>query len=179
MIETEIILHHAIENKIYVIREQKVMLDKDLAELYGIETKVVNQAVRRNTERFPLDFMFQLSENEFDSLRSQIVTSKKGRGGTRYLPTVFTEHGVLMLSSVLNSKRAIQVNIEIMRVFARIRKMISDNTELRLEIEQIKKKINNHDKNIELVFSYLDELLENKTNEKLGENKNQIGFKIP
>src|SRR4051812_16451023 len=113
----------AIENKIYVIRGLKVMLDKDLAELYNIETKVFNQTVKRNLERFPDDFMFQLTEDENDSLRSQIVTSKVGRGGTRYLPMAFTEHGVLMLSSVLNSERAIKVNIEIMRIFSRIRQM--------------------------------------------------------
>src|ERR1044071_2600797 len=102
--EKEIVLHHSIENKIYVIREQKVMLDKDLAELYGIETKVFNQAVRRNLDRFPEDFMFQLSENEIKNLRSHFVTSSWG--GTRYLPNVFTEHGVLMLSSVLKSPKA-------------------------------------------------------------------------
>jgi hypothetical protein len=173
MEEKELLIHQAIENKIYIIRGQKVMLDKDLSELYGITTKVFNQAVKRNLERFPEDFMFQLTDFEQDYLRSQIVTSKTGRGGTRYLPMAFTEHGVLMLSSVLNSPRAIQVNIQIMRIFARIRQMLSDNTELRLEIEQIKKKVNNHDQNIEIVFSYLDEFLEKK---EKPETKNKIGF---
>lgn len=170
----EEIIHQSIENKIYVIREQKVMIDFDLAELYGLTTKVLNQAVKRNLERFPEDFMFQLTDFEYQSLRSQIVTSKIGRGGTRYLPLAFTEHGVLMLSSILNSTRAIQVNIQIMRTFARIRQMLSDNTELRLEIEQIKKKVNNHDKNIEIVFRYLDELLEKKEQPHI---EKKIGFR--
>ena len=179
MEEKELLIHQTIENKIYVIRGQKVMLDEDLAELYGIETRLINQAVKRSPERFPGDFMFQLTENEYDSLRSQIVISKKGRGGRRYLPMVFTEYGVLMLSSVLNSPRAIQVNIQIMRLFARIRQMLSDNTELRLEIEQIKKKVNNHDQNIEIVYSYLDELAEkyDKSTKEKPETKNKIGFK--
>lgn len=174
MEEKELIVHHAIENKIYVIRGQKVMLDKDLAELYGMETRLINRAVKRNVERFPVDFMFQLTDSEHVSLISQIGTSKKGRGGTRKLANAFTEYGVLMLSSVLNSERAIQVNIQIMRTFARIRQMLSDNTELRLEIEQIKKKIDNHDKNIELVFSYIDELIEKR---EKSETRNKIGFK--
>ncbi len=167
------IIHQSIENKIFVIRGQKVMIDKDLAELYEIETRLINRAVKRSLERFPEDFMFQLNKNEHSSLISQIGISKKGRGGTRKLPYVFTEYGVLMLSSVLNSERAIQVNIQIMRTFARIRQMLSDNTELRLEIEQIKKKVNNHDKNIEIVFRYLDELLEKKEQPL---QRNKIGF---
>ena len=174
MEEKEIRIHQVIENKIYVIRNQKVMIDRDLADLYGIETKVFNQAVKRNLDRFPIDFMFQLTENEHYSLRSQIVTSNVGRGGVRYLPMAFTEYGVLMLSSVLNSPRAIQVNIQIMRTFARIRQMLADNTELRLEFEEIKKEINNHDKNIEILFRYIDELLEKKENP---EERDMIGFK--
>lgn len=172
MEEKELLVHQAIENKIYVVRGQKVMIDRDLAELYNVETRVFNQAVKRNLERFPEDFMFQLTENEFRSLTSQIVMSSWG--GIRHVPKVFTEHGILMLSSVLNNSRAIQINIQIMRTFARIRQMLSDNTELRLEIEQIKKKINNHDQNIEIVFRYIDELLEKKENPEI---RNQIGFK--
>ena len=135
------VVQRSIENKIYIIRDQKVMLDKDLAELYGVDTRRLKESVRRNLERFPIDFMFELTENEYKCLRSQIATSNEGRGGTRYLPMAFTEYGVLMLSSVLNSARAIQVNIQIMRIFARIRQLLSDNIELRLEIEQIKKKV--------------------------------------
>ena len=179
MEEKEILIHQTIENKIYFIRGQKVMIDRDLAELYGMKTRLLNQALRRNMDRFPSDFMFQLSEIEYNSLMSQIETSKKGKGGPRKLPYVFTEYGVLMLSSILNSERAIQVNIQIMRIFARIRQMFIDNTELRLEIEQIKKKINNHDKNIEIVFSYLDELAAkfDKPTKKKEKPINKIGFK--
>ena len=147
-----------IMNKIYYIRGQKVMLDSDLAELYGVETRRLNEQVARNADRFPEDFMFRLNENEFESLMSQIATSK--RGGRRKLPYMFSEHGVLMLSSILNSKQAIQVNIQVMRIFTRIRQMFVDNTEIRLEIEKIKNKLDNQDKNLEIVFRYLDELLE-------------------
>ena len=152
-----------IANKIYFIRNQKVMLDRDLAALYGIETKVLNQAVKRNMSRFPEDFMFQLTEIVFQNLKSQIVTSSWG--GSRKLPSAFTEHGVLMLSSVLKSDKAIQVNIQIMRIFTKVRQMLLDTTELKIDILQIQKKLENHDKNIELVFSYLDELTEKKENE--------------
>jgi len=149
------------------------MIDSDLAELYGVETRRLNEQVARNIDRFPDDFMFRLNDNEFEVLMSQIATSK--RGGRRKLPYVFTEHGVLMLSSVLNSKQAIQVNIQVMRIFTRIRQMLTDNTELRLEIEKIKNKLDNHDKNIELVFKYLDELLEKQ--EKPILPRKRIGYK--
>jgi hypothetical protein len=125
-----------IEKMIYLIRGQGVMLDSDLAELYGVETKAFNQAVKRNLERFPSDFMFQLTEFEAESLRSQFVTSKEGRGGRRYLPFVFTENGVAMISSILNSKRAIQINITIMRTFVRLRSflMMAPNKEVGIEL---------------------------------------------
>ena len=115
----------AIENKIYIIRGNKVMLDHDLAKLYGVSTKRLNEQVRRNIKRFPGDFMFQLSQEEDDLLRSQFATSNAGRGGRRYFPFAFTEQGVAMLSSVLNSERAIAVNIQIMRAFAKIREIPS------------------------------------------------------
>ena len=165
-----------IMNQIYYIRGHKVMIDRDLANLYGVETKVLNQAVKRNIDRFPEDFMFEITRDEYDSLRSQIVTLEKGRGKhSKFNPYVFTEQGVAMLSSVLNSERAIKVNIQIIRIFTRIRQMLLDNTELRLEIEKIKKKLDNHDKNMEVVFQYLDELLEKK--EKPIPRK-VIGYKI-
>ncbi|MBK9285795.1 MAG: ORF6N domain-containing protein [Sphingobacteriaceae bacterium] len=164
-----------IMKKIYLIRGQKVMLDKDLAELYGVATKVFNQAVKRNRKRFPEDFMFELTQTEFDDLRSQSVTSKNGRGGRRYLPLVFTEHGVAMLSSILNSDKAININIQIVRVFVRVRQMLFDNAELRLAIDAIRRKTDNNTKNIELVFQYLDELIEKK--EKIKPRK-QIGYKV-
>jgi len=135
-----------ISNKIYFIRNQKVMLDSDLAMLYGIETRVLKQAVKRNISRFPKDFMFELTELESDSLRSQIVTLKKGRGQhQKYLPSVFTEHGVLMLSSVLKSDKAIQTNIQIMRIFSKVRQMLLDTTDLKIDILQIQKKLENHE----------------------------------
>ena len=160
--------------KIYLIREQKVMFDRDLAELYGVETRALKQQVKRNLSRFPDDFMFELTNEELENWRSQIVISNSEKMGLRYLPMVFTEHGVLMLSSVLKSKQAISVNIQIMRIFTRIRQMLTENQNIKVEIEEIKKKLSNQDKNIELVFNYLDELItkeENKTPRKA------IGFK--
>lgn len=162
-----------IMNKIYYIRGQKVMLDSDLAELYGVETRRLNERVARNADRFPEDFMFRLNETEFESLMSQFATSK--RGGRRKLPYMFTEHGVLMLSSILNSKQAIAVNIQLMRIFTRIRHLLTDHTAIHLEIEKIKNKLNNQDKNMEIVFRYLDELLEKQ--ERPNPPRKQIGFK--
>ncbi len=165
-------------NKIYVVMEQKVMLDSDLAELYGVETKVLNQAVSRNIERFPHDFMFQLDEQEWSNLRSQIVTSKIGRGGRRYLPSVFTEHGVLMLSSVLNSPRAIQVNIQVMRIFTKFRKHVLDHGEFSAQLKEMRKQLHNNTQNIELVFQYLDELekkeIEPKPRKRLGYKPDEL-----
>jgi hypothetical protein len=161
-------------NKIHFLRGQNVMLDSDLAELYEVETKVLNQAVNRHPDRFPPDFMFQLSDEEWSILRSQIVTSRLG--GRRYSPKVFTEHGVLMLSSVLNSQRAIQVNIQIVRVFTRLRHFINSNTEIQLEIEKIKKELSSQGKNIELVFNYLDELSK-WLPKKASEPRKRLGYK--
>ncbi|NII85975.1 MULTISPECIES: ORF6N domain-containing protein [unclassified Pedobacter] len=164
-----IIPDNIVVNKIYELRGLKVMLDSDLAELYGVETKRLNEQVGRNPDRFPKDFMFQLTDDEWLNLKSQFATSSWG--GRRKLPYVFTEHGILMLSSVLNSKQAIQVNIQIVKIFSRIRQFIFDNGELKLEIEEIKKTLNNHDKNIELVFTYLDRLID----KKIGPRK-RIGY---
>lgn len=163
-------------NKIYIIRDQKVMLDRDLAELYQVETKVLKQAVKRNLQRFPEDFMFEMTEAELNNWRSQFVTSNSDKMGLRYLPFCFTEQGVAMLSSVLNSEKAINVNIQIIRIFTRIRQMLTDNTELRLDIEKIKKKLDNQDKNMEIVFRYLDELLEKQEKPK---TRTKIGYKLP
>lgn len=151
-----------ISNKIYLIRNQKVMIDRDLAELYQVETRVLKQSVKRNINRFPEDFMFELNKNEFENWRSQFVTSNADKMGLRYAPMVFTEQGVAMLSSVLNSERAIAVNIKIIRIFTKMRELLQDNLSVRLEIEEIKKKLSNHSKNIELVFHYLDELIDKK-----------------
>lgn len=148
-------------NKIIVLRGNKVMIDRDLAELYGVTTKRLNEQVKRNQKRFPEDFMFQVTKDE----REEIIRQFKHLSSLKYssvLPYVFTEHGAVMLASILNSDRAIEVNIQIVRVFTKIQKMLTDNTELRLELEQIRKKVDNQDKNIEIVFKYLDELLEAK-----------------
>lgn len=170
--EKSLIPDEIITNKIYLIRNQKVMLDSHLAELYQVETKQLKRQVRRNLERFPEDFMFELTKNEYENLRSQFGTSSWG--GSRYLPLVFTEQGVAMLSSVLNSDRAIAVNIKIIRIFTKMRALLTDNLSLRLEIEEIKKKVTNQSKNIELVFSYLDELIDKKENNR---ERTKIGYK--
>jgi len=157
-----------ITGKIYLIRSQKVMLDKDLAKLYGVETKALKQAVKRNIGRFPEDFMFELTKHEFDNLRSQIVTSSWG--GTRYSPMAFTEQGVAMLSSVLRSERAIHVNIQIMRVFTRLRQAILDNADLRKELEDLKQISEDR---FQIVFETLDQLINIENNPK-----KKIGFTV-
>ncbi|HET6227544.1 MAG TPA: ORF6N domain-containing protein [Bacteroidia bacterium] len=162
-------------NKIYFIRNQKVMLDRDLADLYGVETKQLKRQVNRNIERFPDDFMFEMSKEEFEIWRSQFGTSNSDKMGLRYSPFCFTEQGIAMLSSVLNSSQAILVNIQIIRIFTRIRQVLIDNVELRLAIEKFNK-TDNHSKNIELIFQYLNELLEKKDTVKA--NISEIGFKI-
>lgn len=174
MSDQSILSEENITTKIYLIRDQKVMLDRDLALLYGIETKVLKQAVRRNISRFPEDFMFELTKIEFENWRSQIVTSNSDKMGLRHSPMAFTEHGVLMLSSALKSDKAIQTNIQIMRIFTKVRRMLLDTTEIKVDILQIQKKLENHDKNIELVFSYLDELTEKK---ETNTERIKIGYK--
>ena len=142
-----------ISNKIYFIRNQKVMLDSDLAELYGVETKRLKQQVNRNLVRFPTHYMFELTKIENDSLRLQNVTLKKGEH-SKYLPYAFTEHGILMLSNVLKTEPAIKLSIQIIDIFVKIRQEMSFHTEIWLAIEQIKAKINNQDKNMEIIFRY-------------------------
>jgi len=175
-VSLRIISDEAIINKILYIRGQKVMLDSDLAELHQVETKRLKEQVKRNITRFPQQYMFELTQKEFDILRSQIASSKQGRGGVRYLPMVFTEHGVLQLSNVLKSKRAVAVSFNIIDVFVKLRQMLTDNTKLRLLIEQVRKKTDNNTNNIELVFQYLDELLERKEKPK---PYKAMGFQIP
>jgi len=155
-----------IASKIYLIRDVKVMLDRDLAELYGVETKVLKQAVRRNVDRFPADFMFELTKEENQSLRSQFVTLKRGQH-SKYLPFAFTEQGVAMLSSVLKSKRAIHVNIQIMRAFTQLRQMLSTHEDLKRKIESMEKK---YDQQFQVVFEAIKQLLseEDKPKKKIG-----------
>jgi len=160
-------------NKIYIIRGLKEMLDRDLAELYGIETKRLKEQVKRNIERFPEKYMFELTIAEVEDSRSQIATLKRGQN-VKYLPYAFTEHGILMLSNVINSKRAIEVSMRIIDVFILLRESQTNQTELFLEIEMIKNKLNNHSKNIELVFQYLDELIEKK---EQGQERVLVGYK--
>jgi hypothetical protein len=168
----ELMVEQKILNKIYIIRGEKVMLDKDLAEMYGVETKTFNQSIKRNIERFPKDFMFALSEKEWINLRSQIVTSSWG--GARYKPNVFTEQGVAMLSSILNSKTAIEVNIRIIRVFTKMREYALTHKEILLQLSKLEKEVKGNSKDIENVFMVLKELLEK---ENKPASRNRIGFK--
>jgi hypothetical protein len=160
-----------IMTKIYVIRKQKVMLDEDLASLYQVNTKRLNEQIKRNIGRFPLDFMFRLNKQEFKNLKSQIATSSWG--GRRNLPYAFTEHGVLMLSSVLNSETAIHVNIQIMRIYTRMRKLILSNQEILLKLEQLEGQCSQNKVDIQSVFDYLKQLL--VPVEQI--NRRRIGFK--
>jgi len=177
MTDLTLITEETIKEKIYIIRGQKVMLDHDLAELYEVETKHLKRQVRRNPERFPQDdFMFELTREEYDSLRSQIGALKRGEH-IKYLPMAFSELGIAMISSVLNSNRAIQVNIQIIRIFTRIRQIILDSTELRLEIEKIKDRLNSHDQSFGAVFLYLDELSSRIPLVSEPPTRKRIGFK--
>jgi len=172
MAENFLIPSERIVGKIYIVRNRKVMLDKDLAELYGVRTMVLNQAVKRNVRRFPEDFMFQLSKNEMESLKSQIVISN-GRGGTRKSPYAFTEGGVAMLSGILNSDRAISVNVQIVRTFIKIRELLTTNDALQRKIMELEKKYGSHDEKIKKIFTTLNLLL---LDEKI-KPKKEIGFK--
>jgi len=162
------ILIERVERKIFLIRGHKVMLDSDLAELYGVETKTLNRAVKRNIERFPEDFMFQLTHEEVENLRYQIGTSSsrshiatlKGKyGGRRYLPHAFTEQGVAMLSGVLNSRRAIQVNVAIMRVFVKLRQMLATHKELAQKLAELERRLGGHDQKIHSIFDAIRQLM--------------------
>jgi len=168
-----IITDEAIINKIYLVRGQKVMLDKDLAFLYGVTTGNLNLAVRRNKNRFPDDFMFQLAKDEFEALILQNAISKKqGRGGIRKLPYAFTEQGVSMLSGVLNSEIAVRVHIQIIRVFSKMKEMLLTHKDILLQLEKIETKLSGHDEDIQLIFRYLKELLNPPQ-----QPRTKIGFK--
>ncbi|MDP8299145.1 MAG: ORF6N domain-containing protein [Candidatus Tantalella remota] len=177
--EAAIVLQETIEGKILLVRGKKVMLDRDLAKLYGVLPKVLIQAVKRNIKRFPEDFMFQLSKQEAKSLRSQIVTLEKddikkpGKGKySKYLPYAFTEQGVAMLSGVLKSDRAIQVNIAVIRVFVKLRKFMAAHKELALKLSQLEIKIEKHDKGIQTIFKAIKKLMEPPPEKR----KRRIGF---
>jgi hypothetical protein len=162
-----------IMSKIYLVRDQKVMLDRDLAILFSVKAIRLREQVKRNPEKFPIHFMFQLTETEVEIMVSQnAIPSKKHLGGT--LPYVFSEYGVLQLANVLNSKIAVQMSIKIIEIFVRLKQILADTLSLKLEIETIKKKLQNQDKNIELVFSYLDELITKQDNQL---PRKRIGYK--
>ncbi|MBU6159032.1 MAG: ORF6N domain-containing protein [Bacteroidetes bacterium] len=179
-----------IPERIYEMRGERVMLDFDLAALYGVTTKVFNQSVKRHSLRFPADFMFQLNKEEWlllqskisskntsGSLRSQFVTSKNGRGGTRYLPHAFTEQGVAMLSGILNSPQAIQMNIHIIRAFVEIRKVLLKESSLKIQIYHIKEKIKIHDIQLDQIKEALENLLDEKAQFSSWDKRVRIGFK--
>jgi len=148
-----------IENRIFLIRGQKVMLDADLAELYGVTTKRLNEQVKRNRARFPEDFMFQLTASETELLRSQIATSKKGRGGRRYAPFAFTEHGAIMLAGVLNTRRAIEVSVFVVRAFNRLREMLATHKEVAYKLAELERKLVTHDEAIRSLMDAIRQLM--------------------
>lgn len=162
----------AIMNKIYLIREQKVMIDRDLAVLFEVETRVLKQAVRRNMDRFPEDFMFEMNKKELENWRSQNVTSNEDKQGLRYAPFCFTEQGVTMLACTLNSKIAIDVNIQIIRIFTRLKEMLLTNKDILLQMQSVEMKLTEHDADIKLIFEYLKKLLNPPQ-----EPRKRIGFK--
>ena len=168
-----IITEKTIESKIYFIRGQNVMMDNDLAEMYGVETKRLKEQVKRNRDRFPEDFMFELTAEEAENFsRSQFATLKRGYN-IKYLPYAFTEHGVLMLSSVLRSEQAIAVNIRIMRVYSKMKELLTMNKDILLKLEKLERSSDKHDKDIQTIFSYIKKLIEQPIKEKT----TRIGFK--
>ena len=181
----------SIQNRIYEIRNERVMLDFDLAQLYEVETKILNQAVKRNIKRFPIDFMFQLTKDEYEylrfqieaseavnSLRSQIVTLKTGRGQHRkFMPYAFTEQGVAMLSGVLNSDKAINMNIAIMRAFVELRKVLLKQNDLKIQLKEIKERLGEHDAQLNQIYDAMENLLDEKAAQRKWEDRERIGFK--
>jgi hypothetical protein len=185
----------SIQNRIYEIRGERIMLDRDLADLaalYGVEVKVLNQAVKRNIKRFPKDFMFQLTKEEVEELsfqvqssesgsssRSQFVTLKTGRGNNiKYLPYAFTEQGIAMLSGVLNSDKAIQMNIAIMRAFVAIRKILIQESDLKVQLQEIKERLGEHDAQLNQIYDAMENLLDEKAAERKWNERPRLGFKI-
>jgi len=172
-----IIQEEIIVSRIYLIRGKKVMLDRDLAELYDVETRILNQAVRRNEKRFPEDFMFQLTPQELENWKSQIEISNRENMGLRKPPLAFTEQGVAMLSSVLNSDRAITVNIQIIRIFIKMRELLQTNKEILQKLEDIERKDLEQDEQIILIFEYLKQLDQSRKQESVQKNRRKIGYK--
>jgi phage regulator Rha-like protein len=166
-----LLIVESIADKIYFIRGQRVMLDSDLAEVYSVTTRRLNEQVKRNIERFPEDFMFQLTEQEFESLRSQIATSNKQRGGRRYFPYVFTEHGAVMLASVLKSQIAIEASIQVVRAFIQMRTVLMLHQDLAERVEELEQSVDKHDEKFKVVSQLLIQILGDKKRKT-----RQIGF---
>ncbi len=167
----ENLLVENIAGKIYRIRLRKVMLDRDLAEMYGVETKQLKRAIRRNIGRFPLDFMFELSKAEMENWRCQFGTSNSIKMGVRYPPMAFTEHGAIMAASVLNSPTAIDASIKVVRAFVKLREILATHKDLAIKLEQIEEKLTHHDEKFAIVFDTIKQLLHDET-----QPKNKIGF---
>ena len=178
---TKIIPDETIIRKIYVLRRQKVMIDRDLAELYGVETKRLKEAVRRNIERFPKDFMFQMNKKEFENWRPQIASSNSDKMGLRYAPFCFTEQGVAMLTGVITSPRAIEMNIAIMRAFVETRRLLHGNKKVEEQLQQLFDRIGEHDTQLAAIYDAIENLMDEKTEEKVKkinwEERERIGFK--
>jgi phage regulator Rha-like protein len=178
-----------IQNRIYEIRGERIMLDRDLANLYEVETKSLNLSVKRNIKRFPPDFMFQLTKEEYEDLRFQIETLEKGkslrlqtetsngRGGIRYMPHAFTEQGIAMLSGILNSDKAISMNIAIMRAFVEIRRILLKESDLKEQLKEIKERLGEHDTQLNHIYDAMENLLDEKAAQRTWENRERIGFK--
>jgi hypothetical protein len=163
-----------VETRILFVRHQRVILDTDIAELYGVSVKRLNEQVKRNQERFPSDFMFRLRREEHAALRSQIATSKKGRGGSRYAPHVFTEHGAIMAATVLNSKKAVQMSVFVVRAFVRLREMLATNRRLAGKIGELESRLDTHDSTIQDLIDAIKELMTPKERPRV-----RIGFQLP
>ena len=174
MPQTAIVLAKKVETNIFVLRGHRVILDETLAELYGVEVKQLNQQVKRNSKRFPAEFVFRLSQREFDSLRSQIVTSNEGRGGRRYRPLAFTEHGAIMAATVLKSRRAIQMSIFVVRAFVRMREALAQNQQILAKLADIEKKLQNHEADIGELVRVVRQLMTVPE-----PNRRKIGFALP
>jgi phage regulator Rha-like protein len=165
---------YAVESRILLLRHQRVILDADIAELYGVPVKVLNQQIKRNQKRFPADFVFQLSAKEYEALRSQFVTSKERRGGRRYLPYAFTEHGAIMAATVLNSERAVEMSVFVVRAFVRLREMLANNRKLAGKIDELENRLDTHDSTIQDLIEAIKELMTPED-----PPRKRIGFQLP
>jgi phage regulator Rha-like protein len=165
---------YAVESRILLLRHQRVILDADIAELYGVPVKVLNQQIKRNQKRFPADFVFQLSAKEYEALRSQFVTSNETRGGRRYLPYAFTEHGAIMAATVLNSERAVQMSVFVVRAFVRLREMLANNRKLAGKVDELEDRLDTHDSTIQDLIEAIKELMMPQDPPRKG-----IGFQLP